>query len=275
MLSKDVIRANPDRQYELMSSNACMQGYMNYRKPQRIKAEYRDMDSLELIQLPRAFKATNPSDKIFKLFALLRNPEHEAIRPYTQSTAEVYTRFAAQRPRHLTSRQRRPLWGRDPNILLPSWVPDWTAQSKSPKGDLHPPSRIQLANTRLRVRCRPHRRTQRAAGRRSRHPRLSTTGSPRAGRLPYDEAFCSQTIWARAPTPSCIVARSPTRREGSPRGLSCPVRRRADVPNAGERGDRRPRVCYHSGRRHRAGPALRAGPVCCAKCAFWCLRPFW
>ncbi|KAI0451323.1 heterokaryon incompatibility protein 6 [Xylaria acuta] len=137
ILSKNAMLANPDRQQELMRSNATMRGYMNYQKLQRIKNHGGKMDSLQLIQLTRDFEVTNPEDKIFGIFALMSGADREAIGPYSRSVEHVFRRFAALQVRHgraitmldSAGLQRRHQQGID----LPSWVPDWTAQGKSPK----------------------------------------------------------------------------------------------------------------------------------------------
>ncbi|KAI1362276.1 heterokaryon incompatibility protein 6 [Xylaria arbuscula] len=137
MLSKESIVSHPERQRELMSSNAIMGGYMNYQKLQRIKLQIGKMDSLELIQLTRDFGVTNAEDKIFGLFALMSDPDREAIGSYSRATEQVYRRFAALQVRHgrtvlmLDSAGLQRRHGAVKN--LPSWVPDWTAQGKSPK----------------------------------------------------------------------------------------------------------------------------------------------
>ena len=139
ILNKDAIRANPDRFQELMAARASMRGYLNYQKMQSIKEAYRDgrKDSLLFLQLTRDFVATEPKDKIYGLMALITDDDRAAIGPYSQSVQVVYRRFAAlhvHRGRAITMLdsagiQRRKLAG-DP---LPSWVPDWTAQSAGPK----------------------------------------------------------------------------------------------------------------------------------------------
>lgn len=137
MLSKKSIVAHPERQRELMSSNAVMRGYMNYQKLQRIKNQTGKMDSLELIQLTRDFGVTNAEDKIFGLFALMNDADRDAIGPYSRATEQVYRRFAALQVRcgrtilMLDSAGLQRRHGQVKN--LPSWVPDWTAQGKSPK----------------------------------------------------------------------------------------------------------------------------------------------
>ncbi|KAI0518025.1 heterokaryon incompatibility protein 6 [Xylaria bambusicola] len=137
MLSKESIVSHPERQRELMSSNAVMRGYMNYQKLQRIKGQTGKMDSLELIQLTRDFGVTNAEDKIFGLFALLSDTDREAIGPYTRATEQVYRRFAAlqvRRGRTIHMFDSAGLQRRHGEVRnLPSWVPDWTAQGKSPK----------------------------------------------------------------------------------------------------------------------------------------------
>ncbi|GAP86837.2 putative heterokaryon incompatibility protein [Rosellinia necatrix] len=144
ILSRDAMVAHPERQRELMSSNAIMRGYMNFQKLLRIKNHSGKMDSLELIQLTRDFAATNAEDKIFGLFALLSDADREAIGPYSQSKPEVYRRFAAlqvRRGRTVAMLDSSGLQRRSPQdtsqgagVPLPSWVPDWTAQGRSPKG---------------------------------------------------------------------------------------------------------------------------------------------
>ncbi|KAJ2996867.1 hypothetical protein NUW58_g830 [Xylaria curta] len=137
ILSKPAMVANPSYQQELMRSNITMRGYMNYQKLQSIKNHNGKMDSLQLIQLTRDFAVTNPEDKIFGLFALMSDADREAIGPYSRSIEQVYRRFAAlqvRRGRTITmldsaGLQRRSQQG----VSLPSWVPDWTAQGKSPK----------------------------------------------------------------------------------------------------------------------------------------------
>ncbi|KAI0421469.1 heterokaryon incompatibility protein 6 [Xylaria grammica] len=137
ILSKESMLAHPDRQRELMSSNALMRGYMNYQKLKTIKSHDGKMDSLQLIQLTRDFSATSPEDKIFGLFALLSDADRKAIGPYSRSVEHVFRRFAALQVRlgrtitmlDSAGLQRR----RRDGVNLPSWVPDWTAQGKSPK----------------------------------------------------------------------------------------------------------------------------------------------
>lgn len=119
-----------------MGNNIAMRGFLNYSKLQQIKNLSEKLDSLWLIQLTRDFVATNPEDMIFGLSALLAKADRDAIGPYSRSVEEVFRRFAAlqvRRGRTITmldsaGLQRRGL----PGINLASWVPDWTAQNKSP-----------------------------------------------------------------------------------------------------------------------------------------------
>jgi hypothetical protein len=137
ILSRNAIRAHPERLQELQQNPVVMRNFLNYSKLQQIKNHNGEMDPLQLIQLTRDFVATHPEDKIFGLFALMTEADREAIGPYTRSVDQVFRRFAAlqvHRGRAITmldsaGLQRRRL----DTVNLPSWVPDWTAQSMSPR----------------------------------------------------------------------------------------------------------------------------------------------
>lgn len=141
MLSKEAIRAHPERMQELMAAGTVIsRANMNYHKMQSIKKAYHDGTklSLEFVQLTRDFEATEPKDKIYGLIALFNDKDRKAIGPYSQSVQDVYRRFAALQVKlghaieMLNSaglHKRNPPHGHD----LPSWVPDWTAQHRSAK----------------------------------------------------------------------------------------------------------------------------------------------
>lgn len=139
LLHKDAIYDNPNRSRELMGSEVVARGYLNYQKIHLIRSLYYagQKDSLQIIQLTRDFETTDPKDKVFGLLALMTDDDRADIGPYSQSVQAIYRRFAAIHVRRghaitlLDSAgiQRRKL-GKD---LLQSWVPDWTAQSDSPK----------------------------------------------------------------------------------------------------------------------------------------------
>jgi hypothetical protein len=138
ILSRDSLRANPQRLAELSSNAVATRGLLNYTKLMQIRAG--TMDALKLIQLTRDFQVTNAEDKIFGLFALLSPADREALGPYTRSVPDVYRRFAALQVRQgraaamLDSaglQRQRP--DSPAGSELPSWVPDWTTQATGPK----------------------------------------------------------------------------------------------------------------------------------------------
>lgn len=139
VLSREAMRANPSRMQELMQmgGNDALRNYLNYAKLQQIKNGRGRMGSLEVMELTRDFVVTEPADKVFGLFALMSDADRRAIGPYPQSVAEVFRRFAALQVRRgfaikmldSAGLQRSDNSGRS----LPSWVPDWTGQKKSPK----------------------------------------------------------------------------------------------------------------------------------------------
>lgn len=139
ILSRQAMRANPSRMQELMQlgGNDALRNYLNYAKLQQIKDARGRMGSLELMELTRDFAATDPADKVFGLLALMSDDDRQAIGPYPQTVEEVFRRFAALQVRRgfaikmldSAGLQRRNNFER----RLPSWVPDWMGQTKSPK----------------------------------------------------------------------------------------------------------------------------------------------
>ncbi|KAK2589430.1 hypothetical protein QQS21_012892 [Conoideocrella luteorostrata] len=140
ILSKDAMRADPNRMQELIQQGGdnALRGYLNYAKLQQIKNGRRSMGSLEIMELTRDFAATDPADKVFGLSALMNNYDRRVIGPYPQPVEEVFRRFAALQVRRgfaikmldNAGLQRSSDPGRS---SLPSWVPDWMGQNKSPK----------------------------------------------------------------------------------------------------------------------------------------------
>ncbi|KAL2158239.1 hypothetical protein VTH06DRAFT_4559 [Thermothelomyces fergusii] len=134
-LSRDALRADPERIRVLTSHPVAGRNFLNYSKLQQIKKHRGEMEPLQLLRLTRDFAATHPEDKIFGLFALMSDADRDAIGPYTRSAEQVFRRFAALQVRRgrvapmldSAGLQRRRLQAR-----IPSWVPDWTAQGTSP-----------------------------------------------------------------------------------------------------------------------------------------------
>jgi hypothetical protein len=138
ILSREAMRANPARMQELMEMGRDgARHYLNYAKLQQIKNGRGKMGSLEVMELTRDFVVTDPADKVFGLFALMSDDDREIIGPYPQTVEAVFRRFAALQVRRgfaikmldSAGLQRSNSAGRH----LPSWVPDWTGQRKSPK----------------------------------------------------------------------------------------------------------------------------------------------
>ena len=137
-LDRQELMRRPERMQELLSNNDTIQGFMNYNKIKEIKQMYQQQqnDSLKMIQLTRDFLATEPKDKIYGLMALMPEYDQEALGPYSQSLASVFRRFAALHVRYgraITMLDSAGIQRRRIPEYLPSWVPDWTAQSPSPK----------------------------------------------------------------------------------------------------------------------------------------------
>ncbi|OAQ68823.1 HET domain-containing protein [Pochonia chlamydosporia 170] len=139
VLSREAMRANPSRMQELMQlgGNDALRNYLNYTKLQQIRNGRGRMGSLEVMELTRDFVASDPADKVFGLFALMNEDDRRAIGSYPQTLEEVFRRFAALQVRRgfaikmLDSAGLQRSYTQDRR--LPSWVPDWTNQKKSPK----------------------------------------------------------------------------------------------------------------------------------------------
>jgi len=139
-LDKGALTRNPERMEELLlSGDAAIRGLANYNRIKEIKQMYQQQhqnDSLKLMQLTGDFSTTVPKDKIYGLMALMSEYDQEAIGPYPQPLATVFRKFAALHVRYgraIAMLDSAGIQRRRIPEYLPSWVPDWTAQSPSPK----------------------------------------------------------------------------------------------------------------------------------------------
>ncbi|KAH8897329.1 hypothetical protein GQ53DRAFT_638388 [Thozetella sp. PMI_491] len=146
MISDEALRGNEQRKSEMHAVTGL--GYMNYLKIQEIKrvVGLGQRDGLNLISLTRDFLVTQPKDKIWALAALLSKEDRAALGPYSQSAHDVHRRFVSLHIRSgrilesigFAGLQRRAPDNGSSRISrvqppLPTWVPDWTAQTALPK----------------------------------------------------------------------------------------------------------------------------------------------
>jgi hypothetical protein len=100
----------------------------------------RNLDLIELLSSCRRCDASDVRDKVYALLAIA-NDGHEIEVDYKKSVAEVYTDLAT----HFIVRDRNldilGFANLESNMLLPSWVPDWTiedCQSRFGKAGIQP-----------------------------------------------------------------------------------------------------------------------------------------
>ncbi|CAI4213716.1 unnamed protein product [Parascedosporium putredinis] len=123
VLDRRTLSEHPERMQELLSSQDTL-----YQQQQN--------DSLKMVQLTRDFAATEAKDKIYGLMALMPEYDQGAMGPYSQPLATLFRRFAALHVRYgraVSMLDSAGIQRRRIHEYLPSWVPDWTAQSPSPK----------------------------------------------------------------------------------------------------------------------------------------------
>jgi hypothetical protein len=112
-------------------------GMLNLKKMDHIRNGYRKGNLLcaALMDSMRDFEATDPRDKIYGVLSIMQ-PEDRVIPDYSLSVEEVYTKFATLRVHKGDGGRlldKAGLQRRFPHATLPSWVPDWRAQTQVPR----------------------------------------------------------------------------------------------------------------------------------------------